>query len=185
MQKNIIIIVLVVILLLAGYFIWQANNVAIKPAIDNSLQKPIFDPLNATYNIDRKAVKLQNGKAEQEIVPGSSAKLITQVFGQPSFGDLNADGLNDASLIVAQDTGGSGTFFYVAVSLNNNGAVNGTNAILLGDRIAPQNMTINNGEVVVNYAERKSGEPFTTPPSVGITKKFLVSGTTLLEDLGK
>jgi hypothetical protein len=44
----------------------------------------------------------------------------------------------------------------------------------LGDRIAPQNISINNGLIVVNYAERKSGEPMSAQPSIGVTKTFRV-----------
>jgi hypothetical protein len=38
---------------------------------------------------------------------------------------------------------------------------------LIADRIAPQTTEYRDGLVVVNYAERRPGEPFTTPPSVG------------------
>lgn len=57
----------------------------------------------------------------------------------------------------------------------------GTNAVFLGDRIAPQSILIQNGQVVVNYADRKPGEPFTTAPSVGITKTLKVDNGMLAE----
>jgi len=57
----------------------------------------------------------------------------------------------------------------------------GTNAILLGDRIAPQTTEIKNGQVIVNYADRAAGEPMTARPSVGVSKYLKVEGTTLVE----
>lgn len=72
--------------------------------------------------------------------------------------------------MLTQDGGGSETFFYVAVALKTEAGYQGTNAILLGDRIAPQPTFIENGMIVVNYADRKAGEPVTTPPSWGVSK---------------
>jgi hypothetical protein len=39
--------------------------------------------------------------------------------------------------------------------------------LLLGDRVAPQDVWIRNGVVVVNYADRRPEEPMAAPPSVG------------------
>jgi len=50
----------------------------------------------------------------------------------------------------------------------------GTKAIYLGDRIAPQTTEFRNGEIIVNYADRRPDEPFSTIPSVGVSKYFKV-----------
>ncbi|HRH21982.1 MAG TPA: hypothetical protein PLJ58_02155, partial [bacterium] len=55
------------------------------------------------------------------------------------------------------------------------------NAILLGDRIAPQTTEWLDGEIVVNYAERKAGEAMTVSPSVGVSRYFQVADGTLIE----
>ena len=105
---------------------------------------------------------------------------VKNYFGNEATGDLNGDGLPDTAFIFTQDGGGSGTFFYVAVHLNT--ATNGykdTNAVFLGDRIAPQTTEIKNGELIVNYADRRPTDPMTTAPSVGVTKYLKVFGTTL------
>jgi len=85
----------------------------------------------------------------------------------------------DAAVVLTQDSGGSGTFYYVAAAINTGSGTVGTNAILLGDRIAPQNILIQNGEIIANYADRNPGEPMTTSPSVGVSKYFVVNGSTL------
>jgi hypothetical protein len=90
------------------------------------------------------------------------------IFGEPVYGDLNADGkANDAALWLAYTPGGSGTFYYGVLVINNNGSYQVTNTMLLGDRIAPQTLEIQAGRAVYNFAERKALEPMTTPPSVG------------------
>ncbi|MFA9199434.1 MAG: hypothetical protein ACEQSO_08365, partial [Aquirufa sp.] len=45
----------------------------------------------------------------------------------------------------------------------------GTNAIFIGDRIAPQNTKITDQIIDVNYADREDGDAMTVKPSVGKT----------------
>lgn len=122
---------------------------------------------DATYEIEGTLVTLVDGVAEQAAAPGSSAKITTQYFGNIASGDLNGDGKQDAAFILTHTGGGGGTFFYVVAALQTDSGYRGSNAVLLGDRIAPQTTSIKNGIITVNYAERNPGEPFTTPPSLG------------------
>jgi hypothetical protein len=140
-----------------------------------------FDPLNATYIIDGAAITLVDGKATIDSAPGSAEKTTTQIFGQPTVGDINGDGKNDAAVILIQTTGGSGTFYYAAAALNTGHGTVGTNAIFLGDRIAPQTMNVMDTIVTVNYADRGANEPMSTAPSIGISK-YLVLGSSTLYD---
>lgn len=139
------------------------------------------DYKNATYTIEGTAVKLMNGNAESPAAPGSSTKTITQYFGNDATGDLNGDGVSDVAFILTQSSGGSGTFYYVVAALKNGNGYTGTDAVLLGDRIAPQTMQIENGELIVNYADRKAGEPMTARPSLGVSKYLRVAGTALVQ----
>jgi hypothetical protein len=59
----------------------------------------------------------------------------------------------------------------------------GTNAVFLGDRIAPQTTEIRDEEIIVNYAERKLDEPMTTPPSIGVSKYFKIVEGRLVEKI--
>jgi hypothetical protein len=137
-----------------------------------------LDPQNGTYIIEGQSVTLVHGNATQEIVPGSASKTITKYFGNEAIGDINGNGTNDVAFLLTQETGGSGTFYYLAVLLDNN---TGTNAILLGDRIAPESTEIKDGKIIVNYADRKPEDPMTVSPFIGISRYFLVNNTTLQE----
>ena len=134
------------------------------------------------FRIDGTTIQLVNGLSEVQAVPGSAAKIITRYFGNEAFGDLNADGAQDAAFIVTQTNGGSGTFFYVVAALSSSSGYTATDAVLLGDRIAPQTTTIENGLLVVNYADRKPDESFAVSPSVGVTKYFKVVNENLIEE---
>ncbi len=141
----------------------------------------VADYKNATYVINGASIKLANGRAETEIAPGSASKLITQYFGNTASGDFNGDGTTDIAFLLTQSSGGSGTFYYSVAALKTADGYRGTNAILLGDRIAPQTTEIRNGEIIVNYAERKASEPMTARPSIGVSRYLKVENGTLVE----
>jgi hypothetical protein len=68
---------------------------------------------NAEYNSDlpaAKKAKLTNGVYEEEIVPGSASKLTIRLRDQYATGDLNGDGVADAAVVLAGNSGGSGVF---------------------------------------------------------------------------
>ncbi|MCC6934229.1 MAG: hypothetical protein IT406_00835 [Candidatus Yanofskybacteria bacterium] len=106
---------------------------------------------------------------------------IYTYFGNEAAGDLNGDGKDDVAFLFVAQPGGSGSFYYVAVALRDGGGYRGTNAVFLGDRIAPQTIGIKDGAVVVNYADRRAGEPYSVRPSVGISKYFHVRNGSLIE----
>ena len=134
-----------------------------------------------TVEIDGTPIALSNGLAEMESAPGSSSKTIIRYFGNEAFGDLDGDGKEDIAYLITQESGGSGTFFYVIAALQTKTGYKGTNAVYLGDRIAPQSTSILAGEILVNYADRKKDEPFTMQPSNGVSKYLKVQDGKLIE----
>ena len=162
------------------------SNCGPKQVVHETLSKGVrkgfaTDPLNATYWIEGQEIRLVNGRSEVEAAPGSATTSRTLVFGNPVYGDLDGDGVEDSALLLVHDPGGSGTFYYAAASLRVDGRYRGTNALLLGDRVAPENVGICNGVIVVNYAGRGLDESMTTPPSVGKSKYLTITGGKLIE----
>ena len=160
----------VAIIVLAGIikFNFINDDVVTMPPVGNS------DVKNATYIVDNRPVTLVAGKAEESI-PDSNSKIVTTYFGNEVAGDFNNDSLTDKAFLLTQTTGGSGTFYYIVAALKTATGYHGTNAILLGDRIAPQTTEWRDGGIVVNFADRKANEPMTVQPSVGVSKYFVVS----------
>ena len=153
----------------------------LRPRPSSAEMPPLGSYKDATYQINGRSITLVNGVYESETAPGSASRIITRYFGNDAVGDLNGDGREDVAFLLMQDAGGSGTFYYVAVALRTAAGYQGTNAILLGDRIAPQTTKIENALVIVNYAERKPDEPFSTKPSVGVSKYLKVIDGKLVE----
>ncbi len=136
---------------------------------------------DATYEVAGKPVKLTNGLSVVEAAPGSASKITTTFFGNEAQADLDGDGLVDVAFLLTQNSGGSGTFFYAVVAIRTADGWKGTNAVLLGDRVAPQITNISGTTILVNYADRNPGEPVTTRPSLGVTKRLSVVNGRLTE----
>ena len=124
------------------------------------------DHKNALYIVEGQPVALVRGRAEASL-SGSATKTVTEYFGNEATGDLNNDGRTDIAFIITQTSSGSGTFYYAVGAVKTDDGYRGTDAVLLGDRIAPQTTEIRDGKLIVNYAERTPGEPMTASPSVG------------------
>lgn len=166
-------LLVILAILLIGVLFWY-----VKKPLHN---KPVSDFKNTSYEIEGAPIALIDGKASSDIAVGSASKLVTQYFGNEASGDLNGDGMNDVAFILTQTGGGSGTFYYAVAALKTKDGYQGTNGILLGDRIAPQTTEIKDGEVIVNYADRKPTEPMTETPSVGISKYLHIENGKLAE----
>lgn len=167
-QLKLFLLILTLFVIGCGFYaliIYLNKNYAQNPSLSSST----FKPLNASYLIESSPVTLVNGKFETNYSP----KTTTLVFGRPVIGDLNNDNKADAAMIITQDAGGSGLFYYVVVAIDTGNGAQGSNAVLLGDRIALQNIEIKNGQVIANYATRKAGEPMTATPSVAVSDSLI------------
>lgn len=153
-------------LLIAGFFAFNSYIYNEKQA------DTVASHRHAEYLIDGRRVLLHDGVAQTAAAPGSAAMITTRYFGNELTTDLDNDGREDVVFILTQETGGSGTFYYVVAALATEGGYVGSHAHLLGDRIAPQSTELSQNPghehvVVVNYAERAAGEPMTALPTVG------------------
>ena len=140
--------------------------------IENTGKSEAMNIKNATYSINGQSVTLVNGISTVPIAPDSASIVTTKYFGNEVIHDFNNDGRLDTAFILTQNTGGSGTFYYVVVALNMARGYIGGVGFLLGDRIAPQTTEMSKNlstpdVIVINYADRKKGEAFTVKPSVG------------------
>lgn len=161
-MKKIIAVVLIIIAVLAAYNYYTKQNSAVVTATGAAT------PKDATYRIDGQPVTLVNGVSAVEAAPGSASKITTTYFGNDAKGDLNGDGIPDTGFVLTQSSDGSGTFYYAVAAIQAaDGTYTGTDAVLLGDRIAPQTTSIADGLLTVNYADRQRGQDFSVQPSEG------------------
>lgn len=153
------------ILLALGFFVLNSYIYNEKQATATS------DYKDAEYLIDGTRVRLVDGVAETEAAPGSASKVETRYFGNDLATDLDDDGREDVVFLLTQNTGGSGTFYYVVAALNTERGYVGSDGYLLGDRIAPQTIEVSPNPrhvnvIVANYADRAADESMSAQPSV-------------------
>lgn len=167
MQKYLFYVVLALAVAVGGFLLLNSY-------IYNEKQGPT-DYKDATYIIENEPVVLSNGVSSDGSV---------RYFGNEAQGDLNGDGIVDLAFLVTKNEGGSGTFYYLVGAIQTEAnTYNGTRAVFVGDRIAPQTTEFRDGIVIVNYADRAPGEPMTAEPTVGKSLRLKYSSTT--EDFGE
>lgn len=167
-------ILVVVLCLLIGYRLFPFGSDTRPTWPDTTQREAVTDAKNATYLIDNVPVGLVDGRANGD-------RTTTTYFGNDVHGDFDGNGTEDMAFLLTHDPGGSGTFFYVVAALKTESGHKGTNAVLLGDRIAPQTTEFRDGQIIVNYAERRAGEPMTARPSMGVSKYLRVIDGRLME----
>lgn len=169
-MKNIVPITTLIIFVLALTALYILNQKTAEPE-----EAVLPSHKNTTYTIDSVPVTLSDGVSESVQGSGSTQTVVTRYFGNELLKDLNGDGREDVVFLLTQETGGSGTFYYVVAGLNTEAGYVGSHAFLLGDRIAPQVTQSGAGdEVQVTYAERAIGEPMTAPHSINTSRTLVL-----------
>ncbi len=164
------IVVLAVIAIVMVQFKYAATPVSQEDNVPHEAEQTpvvVSAPGSIAYTIEGVEYLLTNGTFSAPAAPGSASMMTVTLFGEPTYGDLDADGDEDAAVLLTYSADGSGTFFYAAIARKAGDVYESTNTLLLGDRIAPQTVEIHDGRAVYNYAVRMESEPMTTPPSIG------------------
>jgi heat shock protein HslJ len=114
---------------------------------------------NMTYNsefTESGTVTLMDGVYED-----TAAQINVQLTDFVAMGELN--GLSAAAVILATNTGGSGTFMELAVVQEQNGAPVHVASQMLGDRVQIDNLAIRDNEIVLLLTVQGLNNPFCCP----------------------
>jgi hypothetical protein len=126
------------------------------------------DHKDATYIFSGEPVTLQNGVGKTTMTLGQEGMSTIRYFGNEAKGDIDGDGIVDLVFLMTQETSDGKTYFYLVGAMQTEAnTYNGTQAVLIGDRVAPQTTEFRDGLIIVNYADRTPGEPMTAQPSMG------------------
>ncbi len=181
MKIKIILVMLLVVLGVGGSVLWYKNTTHVPESDivvgdDNGSKILTGGVLNTlkygSYTIDGQVYKMNDGLAIAESTSSSVSKDIVRIFATYDSADFDNDKAMENLVILQKTTEGTGIFYYVAVAkMYVHGWVS-SEAKLLGDRIAIQNAEYRDGKIIVNYADRKPGEPMVIQPSVGVSQYF-------------
>ena len=180
-----LILILIILAIIGAFFVLDKEKTQVTPNQEQNTTKE-FDAQNSTFIINDEEITLSKGRSNIQI-PDSISFISTRYFGNEAIGDINGDGLSDKVFLVAQETGGTGLFYYAVAAIQTISGYKTTNAFYIGDRIAPQTTEIFPGskEIRINYAERLLGEAMTTQPTKGATLYLKVTADYSLEKIIK
>jgi hypothetical protein len=139
--------------------------------------------LNSTYRSpDWGEFQLQDG-VFYRTPPNSleSAEIYTTRFHGPIiYGDINADGLEDALVVLGTQSGGTGHFIEMAAVIDQNGTAYNAATIYLGDRVVVEAGMVENDVIILNM--RVQGpEDGMCCPSQFVTWRFVFNGEQLIK----
>jgi uncharacterized lipoprotein YbaY len=88
-------------------------------------------------------------------------------------GDLNGDGIPDAVVTLAANSGGSGVFSYISAVINAEEGAQPADTVFQGDRVIVRSIAINRrGELTVRLLERRFDQPMSTRPTIPVTRIY-------------
>jgi hypothetical protein len=113
--------------------------------------------------------------------PNESPDMYTTRFHDLFFyGDINADGLEDALVFLNTQNGGTGHFIELAAVLDQNGSAYNISTIFLGDRVVVESGKVENGIIVLNMRVQGPNDGLCCPSQFA-TWNFVLSGDQLMK----
>jgi len=111
------------------------------------------------------AVTLRDGVYEGEpFVPGGASRPRVELLDMPVvLHDLDGSGVDDAAVLMAENSGGSGVFTYLAVVSCRDGRAANVGTIGLGDRVMIRAIAGRGDAIVVDLVSAGTGEPLCCP----------------------
>ena len=152
----------------------KAESAAVPEWTEKTLQ-------NATYTIEGidGDVQLVNGEYEHKY--GDGATMVNKVgVVDVALGDLDGDGDDDAAVILWWQSGGSGTFLYIAAVRNDDGVPQQAGMLSLGDRVQPGEFTIADGSIILMALTHAPDDPMCCPSQKTIQTYALENDTLAL-----
>jgi len=100
----------------------------------------------------------------QEDIAGSSEKLTVKLVDPPAYGDIDGDGAQDAAVLLAAESGGSGTFYYLSVVVTRSGKPTPAATVFIDDRPVIESLRIDpSGNVILQATIHKEEDAMCCP----------------------
>jgi hypothetical protein len=132
----------------------ETSSVITEERLENMTYRGIYD----------EPVTLADGLYEgAPFVDNAASKPTLTLLRRTAYGDLNGDGAGDAALLLIENSGGSGSFLYLAAVLDSGGVPENVATKLLGDRVRPDAVAIVNSEIIVEVTSHSEDDPLCCP----------------------
>lgn len=124
------------------------------------------DLANAAYaGIYDEEVRLSDGVFEGEpFAPGGASRPTVRLLpDRVAFADLDGDGVDEGVAILVENSGGSGSFVYLAVVGMRDGTPASLDTSRIGDRVKVLSLEAGSGRVRMELVEHAPGDPVCCP----------------------
>ncbi len=112
---------------------------------------------------------------------GGAARPTVRLIGDLCVqGDLDGDGAEESAVLLAENSGGSGTFIYVAVLERRGDVITNTGTVLLGDRVQVRSLILDAGALTIKVIRHGSDDPMCCPTEKAL-RTWAVDGGSLVE----
>jgi heat shock protein HslJ len=163
------------------------------PPASMSMDAPSLEELEKTtyVGVINKPVRLNDGRWQDEPVTEGGASRLSVGLDRNVLlsGDLNGDGAKETVVMLWSNSGGSGTFDYLAVvGRSKTGVPVNLATRALGDRVKIHNARVDGGRIVIDSVETGPEDPKCCPGQK-YRRTYALAGDTLNEvsatDLGR
>lgn len=139
---------------------------------------------NGTYDLPAftgtpRTVTLVNGSYASSTDPAAVDYISVSMSDLVAFGDLNYDSFIDAAVILGINTGGTGTFIYIAAVLDRGGSPVHVASVYIDDRAFNTSLAITSGEILSDILIHGVDGPLCCP-SFQTRQGFRLFGSQLL-----
>ncbi len=137
--------------------------------------------IGATYEVEGLPLAMMDGQNLYRLSEEDQMAVLTYLDRVPVRGKL-AGQVECAAITMTQlPGGGSGVYTYVAAAVPRGRRVEGTNAVLLGDRIAVLDVTIEDECIWVSMLTHEEGQSPDSAPTVSETRQFYLRDGELVQ----
>jgi hypothetical protein len=127
-------------------------------------------------------IRLTGGYFEgSPFVEAGASRPTVMLLPEPvALGELDGDGQQDAAVLLAMNSGGSGTYIYLATVELRDGAWTNTATTLLGDRVQLHGLTIEDDQISLTLLSHGPDDPACCP-TLATTRRFRWNDEQLVE----
>ena len=113
------------------------------------------------------------------LYPGESPELYSTHLFQSTFGDLTADNIEDAAVILQTHNGGNGDSKELAIVLNQGGKANNISTVNIGSMIAVEDLQIQSGIIILDLRVHGPNDGLCCPSEL-VTWRFRLENNQLI-----
>ena len=124
---------------------------------------------------------LTDGEYREQAAPGSATETVVMITEHIAHGQLN--GQDAAAVVLITDPGGSGTFYDLAVVVEQDGAPVNVATTLLGDRVQIKAVSIVGNEIIVEMVTHGPDDPMCCPTQDTV-QTYALEGQELVKTSG-